>query len=144
MAEPSMVKPGPSLLGTWKVASVQSSTETAVPFPQPTRYVFSAREDGIHYVAESLFRTGEKMAVESTFRIDGQWYPLQGGRWGDKLSVEQTSSHTFDVVVMRESQTTFRAAVALSEDGRIMSASWEIVPGEGPTISGTGTAEREE
>lgn len=144
MAEPSMVKPGPSLLGTWKVASIQSSTVTAVPFPQPTRYVFSAREDGIHYVAESLFRTGERMAVESTFRLDGRWYPLQGGRWGDKLSVEQTSSHTFDVIVMREGQTTFRAAVALSEDGRIMSASWEIVPAEGATITGTGTAEREE
>ena len=144
MAEPSMVRPGPSLLGTWKVASVQSSTVAAVPFPQPTQYVFSAREDGMHYVAESLFRTGEKMAVESTFRIDGQWYPIQGGRWGDKLSVEQTSSHTFDVLVMRENQTTFRAAIALSEGGRIMSASWEIVPAEGPTITGTGTAEREE
>jgi hypothetical protein len=84
------------------------------------------------------------MAVESTFRIDGQWYPIEGGRWGDKLSVEQTSSHTFDVLVMRENQTTFRAAVALSEDGRIMSASWEIVPAEGPTVTGTGTAEREE
>ncbi len=143
MAEPSMVKPGPSLLGTWRVASIQSSPVTATPFPQPTRYVFSAREDGLHYVAESLLRTGEKMAVESTFRIDGQWYPMQGGRWGDKLSVEQTSSHTFDVVVMRQGQTTFRAAIALYEDGRIMSASWEVVPAEGPTITGTGTAERE-
>jgi hypothetical protein len=143
MAEPSMAKPGPSLLGTWKVASVQTSGVTAAPFPQPAKYIFSARDGGIHYVAESLFRTGEMRAVESTFRIDGQWYPIQGGRWGDKLSVEQTSSHTFEVIVMRESQTTFRAAVALSEDGRIMSASWEIVPAEGPTVTGSGTAERE-
>jgi hypothetical protein len=138
-----MAKPGPSLLGTWKVASVQTSGVTAVPFPQPTKYIFSAQDGGIHYVSESLFRTGEKRAVESTFRIDGQWYPILGGRWGDKLSVEQTSSHTFEVIVMREGQTTFRAAVALSEDGRIMSASWEIVPAEGPTVTGTGTAERE-
>ncbi len=143
MAAPSSGPSELSLIGTWKLKSIESGSSTPIPIAQQASITFLPKEDGIQYINESVYPDGEKTRAESSFRIDAQGYRLSGSRLGDTWSVRQLSDNTYEAVITRDGVVSARATAVISADRCTMTTEWEILPATGPTISYVSLAERQ-
>ncbi len=127
--------PTPSILaGTWKLKNIQVVTQTAFAMPRQVTSVFAEREDGIDYTSDVVYGDGRSTRIESSFRVDGQTYPLTGSPVGDAWSLKQTGPASFEGAITRDGQPSGRVRATVSPDGKLLTTEWEIVQAEGPTI----------
>ncbi len=143
VSAPSSAASGLSLIGTWKLKSIESTSKTAIPITQEATTRFLPKEDGIEYINDSVFSDGQKTHAESTLRLDGRPYPLTGSLLGDAWSARQTGSDTYEAIITRDGVVSAKASATVSADRRTMTTEWEIVPATGPTITYVSLAERQ-
>lgn len=144
MSVPSSAASELSLIGTWKLKSVEATSQTAIPITQEASTTFRVKADGIEYINDAVFSDGHRTHAESTFRLDGRSYPLTGSRLGDMWSARQTSADAYEAIITRDGAVSARATATVSADRRTMTTEWAIVPATGPTISYVNLAERQD
>ena len=105
--------------------------------------MLSQEADGIHYIAVGIYSDGQTRHTESTFRLDGNSYPVLGGTLGDALSAHQLDSHSLEVTVTRASILSARVKITISDGGDVMTMQCEAVIPQGTNISWTTISERQ-
>ncbi len=132
----------PPIWGVWKLRSVEVSSQTPMPGLTNSITVFTQREDGIHYIADSVYSNGLKTHVECSLRLDGQTYAVTGSMFGDELSARQTAPDTIEAAIYREGRIT--ASIRLSVRGAVLISDWQIVQEQGPPIVFSTISDRQE
>ncbi len=105
--------------------------------------VFTQREDGIHYIADSAFSSGPAGHVECSLRLDGQTYPITGSRFGDQLAAKQISPDTIEATILREGHVSATVRLTVRDAAAVLIADWEIVQEQGPPITFSTISDRQ-
>ena len=105
---------------------------------------FTQREDGIHYIADSLFSNGLNTHVESLLRLDGRTYPIAGSMFGDQVSAKQIAPDSIQAEIRREGRISASIRFTVQDAGTVLISDWEIVPEQGPTITFSTISDRQQ
>jgi hypothetical protein len=142
MAATSTKAPFP-FLGKWKWRNAASTTQPSFPVPQQGSTQLTQEAESIHYVAVGIYSDRQTRHTESTFRLDGNSYPVIGGTLGDALSAHRLDSHSLQVTVTRSGALSAKVKITISPDGDVMTTEWEAIVPHSANITWTTVSERQ-
>ena len=111
--------------------------------PQQGSTELTQEADSIHYLAVGIYSDGQTRHTETTFRLDGNSYPVIGGTLGDALSAHQLDSHSLQVTVTRSGAPSATVKITISPDGNEMTTEWEAIVPHSAHITWTTVSERQ-
>jgi hypothetical protein len=104
------------VIGTWALNAAKS-THSSVLYKSEVR-TYSAAGDGISLTWERESADGAKSVVRTTYRYDGNDYPVTGAAEFDAISAKRIDANTVETTEKRMGKKVGFARRAVSADGR--------------------------
>src|SRR5215469_9727429 len=121
-------------VGTWKLTSVATS-HPELPHPESSVTTYTQEDDGLHYLAETVWSDGRTTKGHAVFQLDGNWYPLSDSTLADSVRLERLDDRTFGGEMKKGGLISGAVRSVISPDGRTLTGHWEIVGPDGSTIT---------
>jgi hypothetical protein len=122
------------LVGTWKLTS-SATSHPELPHPESSVATFAQEEDGIHYLAETVWSDGRATKSQAVFQLDGNCYPISGSATSDSISLRRLDDRSLFVEMKKDGVVSGGNHTTVSPDGQTMTGHWEIVGPGGAVIT---------
>jgi hypothetical protein len=124
-------------MGTWEL-NLSKSTFTAGAAPKSQTRVYSQSYDNnVTLLMKVVAADGTQSAVETTYQLDGKYYPVSGTPDYDCLMGRQVSSHFAQFVLNRDGKTVGTTNRRVSKDGKTLTANLKITTANGQEAAST-------
>jgi hypothetical protein len=130
------------LVGTWKLTSIATSNPE-LPHPESSVTTYIQEDDGLHYLAETVWSDGRTTKAQAVFQLDGNWYPVSGSALSDSLSIRRLDDRTFAAETKKDGVISAVVSATVSPDGQTLTGHWEIAGPDGSTITQLTMAKRQ-
>ena len=118
------------VVGTWKLNGAKS-THSAVAYKSETR-TYTAAPDGIALTWERIAADGKRSTVKTTYKYDGQDYPVTGSTDFDSISAKRVDANTVDTIEKRNGKEVGTTRRSVSKDGKTLMLNQRFKPATGP------------
>jgi hypothetical protein len=122
------------LVGTWRLTNVATS-HRELPHPESSVTTYTQQDDGLHYLAETVWSDGRTTKAQAVFQLDGNWYPVSGSALSDSLSIRRLDDRTFAAETKKDGVISGVVRATVSPDGRTLTGHWELAGPNGSTIT---------
>ena len=127
--------------GVWKINLAKS--ELAVPAPRSQIVRIQASAEGLRIREEVTNDKGEPLVITLDAKFDGKDYPITGSPFADAGSYNRVDSHTLSATAKKAGKVIETETVAVSADGKTMTAHYTYTDAFGKRVSAVAVADRE-
>ena len=130
-------------IGTWKV-NLEKSTYS--PGPKPTAAAVVKIEpspDGMKTTIDGVNAQGQKTHTEAVAAFDGKDYPVKGPDPNVTSTLKRIDARTFENQAKVSGKPTVTTRVAISADGKTLTATQTGTTGQGPAVKNVIVAEKQ-
>lgn len=117
------------VVGRWKLNGAKSTNSAAI-YKSETR-TYTAAPDGIALVWERVAADGKTSTVKTTYKYDGQDYPVTGSMEFDSISAKRVDANTVDTVEKRNGKEVGTTRRSVSKDGKTLMLNQRFKPTTG-------------
>jgi hypothetical protein len=122
------------VIGTWKLNAAKS---TGASIPKSETRTYAAASDGIKLTYKRVGADGAESTVESTYKYDGNDYPVKGSSDFDTLSVKRVDAHTIESSQKKMGKPVGTTRRTVSADGKTLTLASKLTSATGATAATT-------
>lgn len=130
--------------GTWKVNLAKSKY---MPGPAPTQAAtvkMEASENGLKTAIDGVNAQGQATHTVTTGKFDGKDYPTEGASAPNSTqTLKRIDDHTFQTVGKVDGKVTVTTMVAISSDGKTLTATQTGTDAQGQTVANVIVADKQ-
>ena len=129
-------------LGTWRITKVEPSRPD---LPHPVSGVTNTTQesDGVHMNSEGTWSDGRTVKMSAVYKLDGNWYPLNGSFVADSVSVRALEGGAYEAKLRKGGVDVGTQRITISADGRSLTADVNVAGPGGAPISWKTNSTRE-
>jgi hypothetical protein len=118
------------IVGTWTL-NVAKSKFTPGPAPKSQTRTYTESAQGTTLTFKGVAADGSSMSGQSTFKYDGNDYPITGSRNYDTLSLKRLNGSTVRGTLKKGGKPVGTAIRAISAHGKVLTLSTKLTDAKG-------------
>jgi hypothetical protein len=122
------------VVGTWKL-NLAKSTFGGGPALKSQIRIYSQSAHGTTLNMKTVSADGKETTTQTTYKIDGKYYPSMGNPDFDSLSGMQVDTNTTEFTLKRAGKPVGKIRRAVSNDGQTLTLNFVITNAKGVQLS---------
>lgn len=121
------------VMGTWKLDAAKSTFSAGPAIKSQTR-TYSESAKGITLNMKTVGADGKEMNSDTTYKLDGNDYPVTGAAPYDSLSGKQVDTHTAEFKLKMAGKPVGTTRRTVSKDGKTLTSTMKVTSATGEKI----------
>jgi hypothetical protein len=122
------------VVGTWTLNAAKSTFGTGPAIKSQTR-TYTQGADGISLTVNGVRADGSAVSQQSTFKYDGNAYPISGSPDYDAISLKRVNGSTVSSTLTRAGKKVGATTRTISGHGKILTLSTKVTGADGKPYS---------
>jgi 2',3'-cyclic-nucleotide 2'-phosphodiesterase (5'-nucleotidase family) len=121
------------VVGTW-LLNASKSTFAGAQAPKSQTRTYTQSGPSITLVIKTVGADGKEATVQTTYKLDGNDYPVSGSQDFDSLSAKQVNPHTATFTLKKAGKAVGRTTRTVSHDGKILTSKSDTTTTKGEKV----------
>jgi hypothetical protein len=129
-------------IGTWQL-NLSKSTFPSGTAPKSQTRIYSQSPQGTTVLVKTVNADGTQSTVRSTYRFDGQDYPVSGSSDADTLMVKQVDANSATAVLKKGGKAVGTLDRMVSKDGKMLTVKTKATAANGQQTESTAVYDKQ-